>query len=72
MFSNFTDPGSMSPDQLQLAAQNQLLIAAAIFLFLLFFRAAERHASSKKADKISRLVDEEFAAEHESKHPARS
>lgn len=53
MFSSFTDPGSMSANELALLSQNQLLTAVAVFLLLLFFRAAEKHASVRHKQRSS-------------------
>jgi len=53
MFSHFTDPSSMSAAELELISQNQLLTALAIFLLLMFFRAAEKHATSRQTERSS-------------------
>ena len=51
MFSHFIDPSSMSAAELELISQNQLVTALAIFLLLMFFRAAEKHATSRQTER---------------------
>lgn len=62
----------MTTEQLELVAQNQLLIAAAIFLFLLFFRAAEQHEKAKQAAQSHYLTDEGYAGERDKQSAAQS